>query len=163
MYELGLAHAVKSPARVLIVRDDSEKLLFDVTSIPHVQIDFSDLAAARMKVGTLLDDRIKESVQIQDIKLASFVGSMSESEAGIVVLLWELGACPIKDIRMQVGDKKMVPIPMLDALRSLRAEGLIRSHLQTDPFTMFYSLTERGKEAALVLVKSFQAQAKKTK
>lgn len=62
MYELGLAHAVKSPARVLIVRDDSEKLLFDVTSIPHVQVDLSDLAAARLKVGTLLEDRKRAAI-----------------------------------------------------------------------------------------------------
>ena len=30
MYELGLAHAVKSPSKVVIVRDDKDKLLFDV-------------------------------------------------------------------------------------------------------------------------------------
>ena len=34
MYELGLAHAAKSPAKVVIVRDDSRPLLFDCIPSP---------------------------------------------------------------------------------------------------------------------------------
>ena len=40
MYEVGL-RGVQDPSEVLLIRDDSKKFLFDVSTIPHIQIDFS--------------------------------------------------------------------------------------------------------------------------
>lgn len=42
MYELGLAHAVKSPEKVIIIKDDHDKVLFDLSSVPHFIVNFSD-------------------------------------------------------------------------------------------------------------------------
>src|SRR6266498_4784321 len=40
MYEVGLALACRQPSEVLLIRDDNERFLFDVSTIPHKIIDF---------------------------------------------------------------------------------------------------------------------------
>ena len=46
MYEVGLALASRQPSEVLLVRDDTKKFLFDVSTIPHITIDFTKQSAA---------------------------------------------------------------------------------------------------------------------
>jgi hypothetical protein len=42
MYEVGLALACRQPSEVLLVRDDRARFLFDVSVVPHMQVDFTD-------------------------------------------------------------------------------------------------------------------------
>jgi len=42
MYEVGIALACRNPSDVLLVRDDHDKFLFDVSTIPHVTLDFTN-------------------------------------------------------------------------------------------------------------------------
>ncbi len=46
MYEVGIALACRQPSEVLLVRDDEDKFLFDVSSIPHKKINFTDVSTA---------------------------------------------------------------------------------------------------------------------
>lgn len=91
MYELGLAHAVKSPARVVIVRDDDKKLLFDISSIPHTTIDFSAEDEARKIIRDLIADRMDELERVIDIKLRNFLDAMCPQELDV---LEQLAKCP---------------------------------------------------------------------
>jgi hypothetical protein len=59
MYEVGLALACRQPEEVLLVRDDNERFLFNVSTIPHLTLDFKKPTA----VGVLRDElmaRLKE-------------------------------------------------------------------------------------------------------
>ena len=50
MYEVGLALACRQPSDVLLVRDDHDRFLFDVSTVPHVTIAFAEVATARQQV-----------------------------------------------------------------------------------------------------------------
>lgn len=46
MYEAGLALASRHSSEVLLIRDDKERFLFDVSTVPHMHLDFADSGAA---------------------------------------------------------------------------------------------------------------------
>ena len=46
MYEVGVALACRQSAEVLLLRDDDDKFLFDVSVIPHMRVNFTDREAA---------------------------------------------------------------------------------------------------------------------
>ncbi len=69
MYEVGMALACRSPSEVLLVRDDSKRFLFDVSTIPHMTIDFADVNAAISELRNALGDRVKESQLINDARV----------------------------------------------------------------------------------------------
>ncbi|WP_457355172.1 hypothetical protein [Roseateles sp. P5_D6] len=151
MYELGLAHAVKSPAKVVIVRDDSKRLLFDVSSIPHIAIDFTSTEAARGTVTRLLTDRLRESETIDDFKLRAFVDSISDTELSVLVRLFKSTQSAPMELTIETKSGKILPLPIRDAFHRLRDAGLVRSHVSSNPVSILYSLTERGQRACLTL------------
>ena len=111
MYELGIAHAAKSPAQVMIVRDDNAKLLFDISSIPHTTIDFQNTSAAKVVVGNLIADRLRECETVIDIKLRNFLSTMTPGE---LELLERLAKCPIEQamrLDIEVAGHNVTPIP----------------------------------------------------
>lgn len=151
MYELGLAHAVKSPGKVLIVRDDSKRLLFDLSSIPHVVVDFTSIETARARVTGLLSDRLREFETIDDLKLRTFIDSISHTELSVLVRLFNSGKIEPVDLTVASGSGKVLPLPVRDAIHILRDAGFVRSHIAQNPVTVLYSLTERGQRACLML------------
>lgn len=54
MYELGLAHAVRLPEEVLVIRSTEEDLLFDVGNLRVHQYSTQDLQTARHQVALLI-------------------------------------------------------------------------------------------------------------
>ena len=156
MYELGLAHAVKSPGKVIVVRDDSRKLLFDISSIPHYTVDFTDTTKAKASVTGLLVDRLKEAQTLQDIKLDAFVSSMTANEAAVLLRAFEPKGSELVDFTIVAGGRRTVPLQTADALRRLCDLGLLRSHvtLENDVMVARHSLTDRGLRACYALGRS---------
>jgi hypothetical protein len=151
MYELGLAHAVKSPEKVLIVRDDNNKLLFDVSSIPCKTIDFTSIDAAKNQVANLIVDRIKQSEIISDYKLKIFSTEILEDEVNV---LKKLSKCPVGkavDLRINPENFKQLSIPDKNGLEGLRAKGLIKTTLFDEDITPYYSLNRRGRKLFIML------------
>ena len=66
MYELGLALACRQPSEVLLIRDDRDKFLFDVSTIPHKHVDFTDPERARIELKEELISRLKERDHLHD-------------------------------------------------------------------------------------------------
>jgi hypothetical protein len=160
MYELGLAHAVKSPGKVIVVRDDSRKLLFDVSSIPHYTIGFEDKAKARESVMNLLEDRLKEARLLEDMKLATFVSSITSAEAIVLLRVFQPKDGAPVDFATSVGDRRIVPLQTADAIRRLCDLGMLRSHVSLEENAMIarHSITERGRRACLVLGKGLSTK-----
>lgn len=80
MYEVGLALACRQPQDVLLIRDDKDKFLFDVSTIPHMHIDFTNVEAARQKLQSELRDRLREQTYINDTRIRMVVASLSTQE-----------------------------------------------------------------------------------
>lgn len=90
MYEVGVALACRSSSDVLLVRDDTKNFLFDVSTIPHLHIDFSNPAAAIAVLRKLLTDRLRESDFIHDARVIMAVRSLSNNEYQVLKFLADL-------------------------------------------------------------------------
>jgi hypothetical protein len=80
MYEVGIALACRQPQDVLLIRDDKEKFLFDVSTIPHMHIDFTDEPAARHKLNSELAARLREQAFVNDARVQMAIASLSVEE-----------------------------------------------------------------------------------
>lgn len=80
MYEVGLALACRQPAEVLLVRDDRDRFLFDVSTIPHITIDFTDKIAAKQTLTEELKIRIKERNYINDARIELAIAGLTDHD-----------------------------------------------------------------------------------
>lgn len=84
MYEVGLALACRHPSEVLLVRDDEDRFLFDVTAIPHKKIDFTDAPQARQVLTELLAERLQERKLIDDARVQIALVGLSDEEMNLL-------------------------------------------------------------------------------
>lgn len=81
LYEVGLALACRHPSEVLLVRDDEDKFLFDVSSIPHMKIDFTHTVSAVKELTEALQARLRERQLVYDARVELAVAGLSNDEA----------------------------------------------------------------------------------
>ena len=84
MYEVGLALACRNPEEVLILRDDQDQLLFDLSTIPHMRVDFTDHAAAKTEIHDAIVDRLTERKVLNDAQVEIAASSVTDSELNII-------------------------------------------------------------------------------
>jgi hypothetical protein len=80
MYEVGLALACRQPSEVLLLRDDHERFLFDVSTIPHLTVDFHDQEAARKCIANELTARISTRKLLEDARIEIAIATLSREE-----------------------------------------------------------------------------------
>jgi len=85
MYEVGLALACRQPSDVLLVRDDDDPFLFDVSTVPHMRIDFTDTDRAQDLLRTELRARLREQRFVDDARVKIAIASLSDQELKILV------------------------------------------------------------------------------
>jgi hypothetical protein len=59
MYEVGMAPSCGQPSDVLLVRYDRDRFLFDVSAIPHVTLDFTDVGTGVATLNGHLLQRLR--------------------------------------------------------------------------------------------------------
>jgi len=87
MYEVGVALACRQPSEILLVRDDHDKFLFDVSTIPHVTINFTNKRAAVQTLAEQILSRVNEQQFINDARVQIAVSSLSAEE---IILLKQM-------------------------------------------------------------------------
>jgi hypothetical protein len=87
LYEVGIALACRSPQDVLLIRDDDDKFLFDVSTIPHMTLDFMDEANAIRKLYDELVSRLKQQDFLLDARVHMAIASLSYDEIDILLKL----------------------------------------------------------------------------
>ena len=80
MYEVGIALACRQSEEVLLVRDDEEKFLFDVSTVPHMKIDFTDVTNARRALTEQLMDRLRAQSYVRDARVEKALRALSPAE-----------------------------------------------------------------------------------
>lgn len=78
MYELGLAHAIRHPEEVLIVRADSDPLLFDVANIRVHKYDAGDTTGSKNGLVEILTHLRSGITSLKTIVLEKTVGMLDE-------------------------------------------------------------------------------------
>jgi hypothetical protein len=85
MYEVGLAMACRQPVEVILVRDDGDDLLFDLTPIPVLRYDPSNVVESITRVRQTLADRLKERELVKDLRLNATMESLSQFELNVII------------------------------------------------------------------------------
>jgi hypothetical protein len=80
MYEVGVALACRHPSEVLLIRDDHDKFLFDVSTVPHVTLDFTNRNAAVKILAEYLLSRVREQNFVNDARVKIAISSLSAEE-----------------------------------------------------------------------------------
>lgn len=148
MYEVGLALACRQPTEVLLIRDDRDKFLFDVSTIPHTTIDFTDKDLAIKTLKEELEARIKERDYINDACVQLAVARMCKQEVDFVRIIGsEQGAryVPKKD-------KQWDPFEV-DQSKRLLDKQVLRFAGKTNEGHPIYRLTPLGRAVAELLKK----------
>ncbi len=81
MYEVGLALACRQSTEVLLIRDDRDKFLFDVSTVPHMTVDVANKDLAIKVLKEELEKRIKEKNHTNDARVQLTSASLSEDES----------------------------------------------------------------------------------
>lgn len=84
MYEVGLAVACRQSTEILLVRDDQDKFLFDVSTIPHVHLDFTKVEASRQELQERLVERLRERDLLSDARVRKSIAGLTSEELSII-------------------------------------------------------------------------------
>jgi hypothetical protein len=84
MYEVGVALACRQPSEVLLIRDDHDRFLFDVSTVPHMHIDFANEDAAARALSEELVARLKEIDRVRDARVELMVRSLTSQERNLL-------------------------------------------------------------------------------
>lgn len=122
MYEVGLALACRQPSDVLLVRDDKDNFLFDVSMVPHKHLDFTDTQQARISLEIELRARLQEQNYHNDARVKLAVASLSNSEIEMLLRFdrqevtihgWEVGGTVLSIYEagiMRLLDKRLIEL-----------------------------------------------------
>ncbi|MFH1023777.1 MAG: hypothetical protein V1809_10375 [Planctomycetota bacterium] len=80
MYEVGIALACRQSSEVLLIRDDEDKFLFDVSTTPHLRLDFTKVEQARQRLHEELVARMKERDFMNDARVHRAIASLGVEE-----------------------------------------------------------------------------------
>jgi len=90
MYEVGIALACRQPQEILLIREDNDRFLFDVSTIPHMRLDFTDPARAREKLHDEVKARLRERNYVNDARIQLAISSLSFEEVEVLKGLADL-------------------------------------------------------------------------
>jgi len=147
MYEVGLALAARNPAEVLLVRDDNERFLFDVSTIPHLTLDFSDERKAKDQLREALEDRLTESKTVDDARVRIGVESLTQDDLRILRSLEDLKKDQVRSFEIpKLGQPSS---PNRRGIERLTSSGCIRAvAINKEVGSFYYELTPFGRAVA---------------
>lgn len=143
MYEVGVALACRNPSEVLLIRDDTKGFLFDVSTIPHMQVDFSDHDAAINSLRGALSDRLTETKLLDDARVKLAVQTLTQHELEVLRNLAQLEPNQCRD--MALPGLGQLSLPLQRGVDGLIGKGCIKSvAVNTETGTVFYALNAFG-------------------
>jgi len=84
MYEVGLALACRQTSEVLLIRDDNDRFLFDVSTVPHKHLDFANVEIARSLLKEEIENRLREIDHVLDTRISLAVATLTGGERQII-------------------------------------------------------------------------------
>jgi hypothetical protein len=120
MYEVGIALACRQSEEVLLVRDDEERFLFDVSTVPHMKLGFTDVPNARKLLSAQLVERLRAQTYIRDARVEKALRTLSPGELRILkshatmdenqAWGWENDSLPLMAVLPRLLDKQIIRI-----------------------------------------------------
>ncbi len=143
MYEVGIAHAVRPPMDVILVRTDSDALPFDVQGIRVHQYDSAKAEESIKQITSLINDslKIRELENYMAVKRA-LAGLDYES----MIQLLTASDNPIPQPIFRTMGDIMKHSRMMDAVHRLLDRGLISLNFTTDKDSELAQKNEPGEK-----------------
>jgi hypothetical protein len=156
MYEVGLALACRPPSDVLLIRDDDKPFLFDVSTIPHLTLDFDDTSIAQKALRSAIYDRIRESSLIRDARVEIAVSQLADDEFRLLKIFSHLEPNQGVDLRLSVANTKILSNPDARGIDGLLRKRLIEVFGATADDSLVYRTTEFGYAVAQLAAEKIQ-------
>lgn len=84
MCAVGMALACRQPAEVLLICDDRDPTLFDVSTVPRMRLNFSEIQGSRSRLAGQLRATLREVDLVHDARVHAAVASMTAEERQLV-------------------------------------------------------------------------------
>ena len=140
LYEVGVALACRQPHEVLLVRDDNDRCLFDVSTVPHLTINFAEEDAAREILADSIQDRLKECDYLGDARVEMALASLGPMERSALMRFDVVDGVGTYDTQSD----EVYYVDDLVGFPRLLDKQVIVSSLSIDSSSMLYRLTELG-------------------
>lgn len=142
MYEVGLALACRQPSEILLVRDDQDRFLFDVSTVPHKHMVFANSESARVLLKEEIENRLREIDHVRDTRIRLAVATLTANERQIVATFSKY------TVEQTFWFTRKENLGMLAAMpRLLDKQLIITAGITHDGYAM-YRWTELGKTLA---------------
>ena len=142
MYEVGLAHAVRQPSEILLVRADDEPINFDIAQINVHRYRREDLEFAKVQISQLVSDLLRQIQQEKSLKVQRAI-DLLDSDA--IKYLSEFAVHgPFAGPSPKTMGEALLAISNRAALSRLQQLGIIRAFSMGSRQTNAYSLTHFG-------------------
>lgn len=86
MYELGLAHTWRNPEEVIIIRDDGDRLPFDIQSMGVVRYNIEDIASSVEQIKNTILFRLNQVEKIQESRVRKAAESLNIQAYNLLVV-----------------------------------------------------------------------------
>jgi hypothetical protein len=147
LYEVGLAHAVRQPQEVLLFRSDSERLLFDLSTVRVNAYDPDrDPVQARRTVAEAVSVALKE-VEVQ--KSLAVDRAVKSLDAASLVVLGLANAGGMKYPEVTTVGEMMGTLLDVQALNRLLAAGLVQVEYLGGPIEWPITVDKLAREKML--------------
>ncbi len=140
MYEVGLALAIRQPEEVLLVRDDRDHFLFDVSTIPHMQVEFHDVAVARQSISREIGERLRLQRYTKDARVERALRELSIEEFEVLESFRKY-----PDSALCEPNRDTVNFRWFVAIPRLLDKGVVELHGALESKYPSYRLTELGR------------------
>jgi len=158
MYELGIALACRQPSEVLILQDDNDRFLFDVSTIPHMRLDFTDVEEARRTLHEKLVARLRERTYVHDARVELAIAGLTSGEIATLKALADSIPGKIWGVKQKGNVDGMVSIPRLLDKHILRVVGEFEAG---DPGCVLTPLGQVVAEVVKSRLRKFKADSPK--
>jgi hypothetical protein len=154
MYEVGIALACRLPHDVLLVRDDEDRFLFDVSTVPHKKIDFTNAGKARADLQEELMNRLHEADHVNDARVQLALAHLSGEEIHVLKDFARGGSATTKGWTEVGTSTVLMTIPRLLDKNLLRVVGTFDVGCPAYQLTPLGYVVARQLEGGLPVLKS---------
>jgi hypothetical protein len=141
MYEVGIAVSCRQPYEILLVHDDNDRLLFDVSTIPHRRINFVDEGTARTQLTSALKQRLAEQNHLKDARVERAIRSLSYDELSTIKFF--LQCWPQQPFGFEL-QKQGINSPLLTGVSRLVDKGVLHCQGQGPTGEAMFEWTPLG-------------------
>lgn len=143
LYEVGLAHALRQPEEVVLIRKDDDRLNFDVAPIRVHRYSPEEIAGSRILIADTIRDCLREVDLTKGLKVEQAVESLDDA---CLSLIEQLHTGPWFSLNQeQTMEQVLTGIPKRLAVFKMLELGIVRSRAAMEQHRYAYHWTPFGK------------------